>query len=88
MTNFKSLFSPHIYTGDFNALTPADYSEEELERITEIRSRNHWELPMSDVTDKLRESGFRDAKVQTRKSTENPLITGVDKTHYCLILVY
>ena len=36
---------PQIWTGDFNALTREDYSEQEWERVGEVRARECWEKP-------------------------------------------
>ncbi len=43
-----------IWTGDFNALTRKEYSEERWDEITRIRHRNHWELPQTDLTTKVK----------------------------------
>jgi len=39
-----------LWMGDFNALTEADYSKEEWDHIFEIRNRNCWELPVTNLT--------------------------------------
>ncbi len=39
-----------IMSGDFNALTLEDYSEQELSRVAEVRKNNRWEEPRGDVT--------------------------------------
>ena len=41
-----------IWTGDFNALSKEDYSEEQWNNITGIRKQNRWELPKTDLTKK------------------------------------
>ena len=43
--------TPHrILTGDFNALTRDDYTAAEWARIADVRARNAWEAPVSEVT--------------------------------------
>ena len=43
--------TPHrILTGDFNALTRDDYTAVEWARIADVRARNAWEAPVSEVT--------------------------------------
>lgn len=44
----------HLMCGDFNALTKEDYSVEEFEQVTLVRSRNSWETPKMDLTKKVR----------------------------------
>lgn len=39
-----------IWLGDFNALTRADWHEQEWARLAEHRARNAWEAPVSDLT--------------------------------------
>lgn len=39
-----------LWLGDFNALTQSDYSRQHWREITQVRSRNNWELPVSDLT--------------------------------------
>lgn len=46
----ENLPLPDLWMGDFNALTRKDYTKEEWNRIYQVRSRNHWELPVSDLT--------------------------------------
>ncbi len=56
-----------VLTGDFNALTTTDYDRDELERVKEVRKRNKWEAPMTDVTDRIKNRfGYADAKAITR----------------------
>ncbi len=50
----------HIWTGDFNALTREEYSEEAWDKITRIRAQNSWELPRTDVTTRMKSIGFKD----------------------------
>ena len=45
--------SHQIWTGDFNALTKEDYSDEEWEDIARVRARNLWERPHTELTDKV-----------------------------------
>lgn len=42
-----------IWAGDFNALTQEDYTEEEWEKIADIRKQNQWESPQIDVTKRV-----------------------------------
>ena len=42
-----------IWTGDFNALTKEDYIEEGWTQVYNIRQRNSWELPQTDLTAKV-----------------------------------
>jgi len=43
--------TPHrILTGDFNALNRDDYTAAEWARIADVRARNAWEAPVSEVT--------------------------------------
>lgn len=51
----------HLMCGDFNALTKEDYSVEEFEQVTLVRSRNSWETPKMDLTKKVKELEFTDA---------------------------
>ncbi len=39
-----------IWTGDFNALTREDYDEHTWQRITNVRAKNMWELPQTELT--------------------------------------
>lgn len=39
-----------VWLGDFNALTKPDYSTKKWARIADIRSLNHWEQPVSELT--------------------------------------
>lgn len=48
MTNEYEL--PDLWVGDFNALTKDDYTEEEWERIFQVRKKNNWELPVCELT--------------------------------------
>lgn len=43
-----------IWTGDFNALTKEDYSEEYWDKITSVRAKNSWELPQVELTNTVR----------------------------------
>ena len=42
-----------IWTGDFNALTIDDYTQDELKEIAKIREQNSWEAPRSELTKKI-----------------------------------
>lgn len=44
---------PHILMGDFNCLNRSDYTEEVWEKLYQIRKKNSWELPVSDLTESL-----------------------------------
>ena len=47
--------SPQIWTGDFNALTREDYTDDYWEKtVVAVRRRNNWELPETKVTNKVR----------------------------------
>ena len=39
-----------VLMGDFNALTRRDYDEQEWQEIVDVRGRNSWENPVSEVT--------------------------------------
>jgi predicted secreted protein len=39
-----------IWTGDFNALTREDYTNEQWNHITGVRKQNGWELPKTELT--------------------------------------
>jgi len=49
-----------IWTGDFNALTKEDYSPEEWAEITNVRQKNSWELPKTELTTQVKAYGFQD----------------------------
>ena len=52
-----------IWTGDFNALTIDDYTQDELKEIARIREQNSWEAPKSELTKKItNEYGFVDTR--------------------------
>jgi endonuclease/exonuclease/phosphatase family metal-dependent hydrolase/SAM-dependent methyltransferase len=42
--------SRQVWLGDFNSLTRADWDDAEWRRITDQRTRSHWEAPSSDVS--------------------------------------
>ena len=46
--------------GDLNALRPADYGADELERIRAHREKSRWEPPKGEVTGRLEEEGWID----------------------------
>ena len=53
---------PDLWMGDFNALTAADYTAKEWKEIRNVRARNHWELPVSNLTCLLtKQIGLTDA---------------------------
>jgi endonuclease/exonuclease/phosphatase family metal-dependent hydrolase len=52
--------SVQLVVGDFNALTESDYSPEYLARITQVRAASNWELPKFEVTNWMKEKGFKD----------------------------
>lgn len=41
---------PQVWVGDFNALTRADYTHQEWNQIAQVRQKNRWEPPISDLT--------------------------------------
>ena len=45
-----------IWTGDFNALTKEDYSPEEWAEITNVRQKNSWELPKTELTTQVKQN--------------------------------
>ena len=45
-----------IWTGDFNALTREDYSPEEWAEITNVRQKNSWELPKTELTTQVQQN--------------------------------
>ena len=46
--------------GDYNSLTKEDYRDDEWSVVEEVRRRNSWEAPCTDVTRRMREEGFSD----------------------------
>ena len=48
--------SRHTMLGDFNALTRADYTQAEWGHIADVRARNAWEAPVSELTDVMTRS--------------------------------
>ena len=40
---------PQIWTGDFNSLTREDYTDQEWEEVSQVRRKNRWELPKTEV---------------------------------------
>ena len=48
-----------IWTGDFNAVTKEDYSDEKWQNITAVRKRNCWELPKTELTAKVDKFEFK-----------------------------
>ena len=44
--------------GDFNALTRSDYNVKEWSDIFKVRKYGQWELPVHELTDKLREEWY------------------------------
>ena len=53
ISNDEKNKSSHIWVGDFNSLTKEDYTCEEWNEITTVRSRNCWERPQVDATRKV-----------------------------------
>jgi hypothetical protein len=45
--------SPQIWTGDFNALTREDYSENQWKELSDVRHKNCWEQPLTELTTKV-----------------------------------
>lgn len=63
-TELSELFSNQkgqIWTGDFNALTREDYSDQYWHDIDQVRRRNEWEPPLVELTGQVKEYGFTDA---------------------------
>jgi endonuclease/exonuclease/phosphatase family metal-dependent hydrolase len=56
---------PHILMGDFNALTREDYTDDEWQELVEERRCRRWELPEHKVTSVMKESGYRDAWLES-----------------------
>ena len=40
--------------GDFNALTKSDYTPDEWKSIGDVRKKDNWEIPTSELTDEIR----------------------------------
>ena len=59
---------PSILLGDFNALTKSDYTVKEWSDIFNVRKYGQWELPVHELTDKLKEEWYDCGKY-------NPLVT-------------
>ncbi len=51
---------PHILLGDLNSLTRSDYTNTEWQRISEVRAKNDWEGPKTNVTSTLSQLGYID----------------------------
>ena len=49
----KGLPLPDVWMGDFNALTKDDYTKAEWSEIADIRARNFWESPVTELTSAL-----------------------------------
>ena len=47
---------PSILLGDFNSLTKQDYSKKQWGNIYEIRKYGKWELPVHQLTDKIKDN--------------------------------
>jgi len=67
LTPLLKLQKPQIWAGDFNALTKSDYSEDEWNKILDLRQKNGREAPSSDVTDFMETLGFRDSWIEDNK---------------------
>ncbi|XP_023320992.1 uncharacterized protein LOC111695785 isoform X2 [Eurytemora carolleeae] len=62
--NLKPLFeknAPQIWLGDYNSLTEEDYEKTEWEEIANVRKKNSWESPKTQVTSRMAELGFKDS---------------------------
>jgi len=59
--------------GDFNALSEMDYSSSYLQKITEVRRNENWELPKFLVTNRLRER-YIDCFQKLNQNTQIPKI--------------
>lgn len=53
--------APQIWTGDYNSLTREDYTDSQWESVVEVRKRNSWESPKTQVTSHMKTLGFDDA---------------------------
>jgi len=51
---------PSLWLGDFNALTREDYSPRAWVQIAQVRERNRWEAPHTQVTAQMKSLGFTD----------------------------
>ena len=49
----KGVSLPDLWMGDFNALTKFDYTKAEWNDIADIRSRNFWESPVTELISAL-----------------------------------
>ena len=54
LDTFLPAENPQIWTGDFNSLTREDYAETEWEVITNVRQKNNWESPQTNVGRKVK----------------------------------
>uniref|UniRef100_A0A6B2LFH2 Endonuclease/exonuclease/phosphatase domain-containing protein n=1 Tax=Arcella intermedia TaxID=1963864 RepID=A0A6B2LFH2_9EUKA len=66
---------PHVLLGDFNALSRADYTDQQWEAIVSERAKNRWEPAKTAVYDKLMGLGYRDAFPGRDKVAPNQLST-------------
>ena len=64
---------PSILLGDFNSLTKSDYTQKEWAEITKIRKYGQWEIPVSELTNKLNsdwlDTGKEKMKITCRYNT-------------------
>jgi endonuclease/exonuclease/phosphatase family metal-dependent hydrolase len=57
---------PQIWAGDFNALTREDYDNEAWRHIAEVRERNRWEKPESELTEEVSKSWYLQVILMTQ----------------------
>jgi len=56
---------PHIIMGDFNSLSRSDYDEETWTALVDLRRKNYWDPPLSELTDALsRDHHYKDTWAQ------------------------
>jgi endonuclease/exonuclease/phosphatase family metal-dependent hydrolase len=61
-----------IWCGDFNALTLDDYSDHEMKRIADTRTRNAWEYPVNDVSTMMARGAVAVAPTRGGKEAKEP----------------
>lgn len=66
---------PCVLLGDLNALTRNDYSDDQWARVARVREKSHWEAPVSNLTDTLRDNGMVDCWDCARSAPPLPLST-------------
>ena len=79
--------TPQIWTGDFNALTKDDYSSDQWNEITEVRAKDNWELPQTDLTEKIKEFGFQAGDTAMLLSIQGVSAKNLYQGKYCKTLL-